>query len=86
MPRGVGIQVSKKRRGNPSFGRPLPPSQRIQDSSFDKIVARLELQPDQYAASAELRSWVERNATKKFVPESVLELYQIDLGARLENE
>ena len=41
-------------------------------SSFDDVVKALGLSPEQYAYSAELRAWVQRNRDLKYVPPEVL--------------
>jgi hypothetical protein len=42
-------------------------------SSFEQIVQDLHLSPGEYATSAELKAWVSRHKSYKFVPPEVLE-------------
>jgi hypothetical protein len=50
-------------------------------SSFEKVVDSLNLSPDQYRSSAELREWVLRNKDEKYVPPELLKAFgfQVDL-------
>lgn len=64
------------RRGNRNWGKPphLPPAG---PTVFDMQVARLRLTREQYVASAELRRWCERNRNHFYVPEWLLEAWQV---------
>jgi hypothetical protein len=68
-----------KRRGNPGWTQgiqgenSLPPG----PSEFEKVVKRLKLGPEQYASSAQLREWVEKNWRQKFVPEKLLRAWHL---------
>jgi len=42
------------------------------ESSFEEVARALCLSPEQYAGSAELRAWVERNKDVKYVPQELL--------------
>lgn len=50
-------------------------------SSFEEVVKALCLSPDQYAYSAELRAWVERNKDVKYVPPELLMLFGLNVEA-----
>jgi hypothetical protein len=64
------------RRGNPNWGKPLvfPPAG---PTEFDRQVRRLRLTRAQYVASAGLRRWCERHRNHFYVPEWLLEEWQI---------
>jgi len=49
-------------------------------SEFDKIVAKLQLTPDQYEHSQSLRNWIERHHKQHYVPEYLL----LQLNIRIE--
>jgi hypothetical protein len=49
----------------------VPPPQ----SEFEEVAARLSLSPEQYADSAQLRTWVKQNCRRKIVPEGLLTLW-----------
>jgi hypothetical protein len=69
----------RKNRGNPGWTQGLqaencfPPV----PSEFEQLVKRLKLDPDQYATSAQLREWVEKNWRQKFVPEKLLRAWRL---------
>jgi hypothetical protein len=58
------------------MGLPIPI-----ESSFEGVVRALCLSPDQYAASAELRTWVERNKDVKYVPPELLAVFGLTVEA-----
>ncbi len=47
-------------------------------TKFDEIVERLKLRPDEYASSAELRTWVRKNRDLVYIPEQVLHEFGFD--------
>jgi len=50
-------------------------------SSFEEVVKALRLSPEQYAYSAELKAWVERNKDVKYVPSELLTLFGLTVEA-----
>jgi hypothetical protein len=66
------LPVTKRKRGNPTWGKPL---QRIPvlRTEFEMQVERLELTRAQYANSAELKHWCERNRNRVYIPEWLLD-------------
>jgi hypothetical protein len=50
------------------------------ESSFEQIVRTLRLSPEQYAESPELRAWVRRNKSYRFVPPDLLAAFGFDAG------
>jgi len=63
--------LPKKRRGNPNWGRPLPPIPALA-TEFERRVTHLELTEVMYASSRELRTWCEGNRNRLYVPEWLL--------------
>jgi hypothetical protein len=66
-------------RGNPGWssgGRAAPLSDA--PCEFERQVARLRLQPEQYAASAKLRDWCARNRRSHYIPEELLKVWGLD--------
>ena len=65
-----------RKRGNPNWGRSgrFPPAMA---PAFEMQVKQLRLRPDQYVASAQLRSWCERNRNRFYVPEWLLKAWNI---------
>ncbi len=74
-----------KRRGNPNWGKPEPPSLVPVVSAFETMVKRLHLSPEQYASSTALRDWVRKNKDQKYVPPSVLKVFGFEASSDIEN-
>jgi len=64
--------AAKRRRGNPNWGRPIPPTLAVA-TQFELRVRKLQLTPETYTASAQLRIWCEQNRNRVYVPEWLLE-------------
>lgn len=64
-----------KRRGNPNWGKPDVSVTENLPCTFDSLVSELNLSPEQYANSNELKNWVRQNKDAKYVPLDVLELW-----------
>lgn len=58
-------------------------NQEVNESSFEQMVARLHLAPEQYAGSRELRAWVRRNKSFKYVPPDLLASFGFKPGAEV---
>lgn len=50
------------------------------ESSFEQVVRSLQLSPDTYANSPELKAWVRRNKKLKFVPPDLLATFGFEAG------
>jgi len=61
-----------RRRGNPNWGRPVPPPLAVA-TEFELKVRQLRLTADSYTSSAALRSWCEQNVNRCYVPEWLLQ-------------
>ena len=61
----------KRRRGNPEWGKPILPAPALL-TEFEKQVSQMGLRTHEYAASAELKRWCERNRNRVYVPEWLL--------------
>jgi hypothetical protein len=66
-----------KRRGNPNWGKPEPYNFSNAICSFDSLVKTLKLTPDQYEGSEELKRWSERNKDTKYIPQELLQVWNI---------
>lgn len=67
-----------KRKGNIPWsplqgGAPAPET--TSESEFEQVAARLDLTPDEYVHSPQLRAWAEKNWRVKFVPEKLLKAW-----------
>ena len=77
----MAIPVARTRkRGNPNWGRPIPPAPALA-TEFEKRARQLNLTPDMYATSRELRLWCEQNRNRVYVPEWLLEEWGIAVDA-----
>lgn len=69
----------KKKRGNPNWGKPdIYSAADVGPSSFEQIVQKLRLSPDQYLGSVQLKEWVRKNKDQKYVPSDLLEAWDFD--------
>jgi len=72
----------KRKRGNPKWGKPdIHPIAPIQPNSFDQVVRKLRLSPDQYIDSAQLKDWVRKNKDHKYVPSDLLATWGFDAAS-----
>jgi len=71
MARLIALPGSKRRRGNPNWGKPPQPLPALL-TEFETQVKRLGLTKAQYVASARLRRWCKRNRNRCYVPEWLL--------------
>lgn len=65
----------KRRRGNPTWGKPDMGPVVPTITEFEKVVSKHELSPEQYRQSEELRAWAQHNKNSKYVPEDLLKAW-----------
>lgn len=72
--------VVRRKRGNPNWvsGLPLAPSPAV-PTEFEMQVRELQLTPEMYAASRELKRWCERNRNRVYIPEWLLKKWEISV-------
>lgn len=69
----------KKKRGNPNWGKPdLHAAFRVQPNSFEQVVRNLQLLPEQYLDSVQLKDWVRKNKDQKYVPSDLLKAWNFE--------
>ena len=68
------------RRGNPNWGKP-PEALRARPTEFEMQVERLRLTKSEYVRSNALRWWCERNRNRRYVPEWLLEAWEMQVEA-----
>ena len=70
------LLVTIRKRGNPSWGRPgpFPPATATE---FEMQVRQLHLAPEAYVFSDQLRNWCERNRNRFYIPEWLLNAWDI---------
>ncbi len=73
---------SHRKRGNPNWGRPMPPARALA-TAFEMLVRQLQLTPETYVFSDRLRSWCERNRNRFYIPEWLLDEWEIRVDANL---
>jgi hypothetical protein len=54
-------------------------------SEFERVAARLSLDPDEYADSQELRQRAEKNKDARFVPERLLKAWGLSLRGSIDD-
>jgi hypothetical protein len=65
-----------RQRGNPNWGRPMLPAS-ILCTEFELQVRQLQLAPEAYVFSDQLRGWCERNRNRFYIPEWLLNEWDI---------
>ena len=78
----VALAAAKRKRGNPSWGRPIAPLL-VLPTEFEMRVRQLQLITETYTSSRELRAWCERNRNRYYVPEWLLGEWGITVDATL---
>ena len=68
--------IHPRRRGNPNWGRPMPPAPAIA-TEFELQVRHLRLTPEMYISSRELRTWCKENRNRVYIPEWLLEEWRL---------
>jgi hypothetical protein len=69
-----------KRRANIPWSRlrgAAPVAETTSESEFEQVAARLNLTPDEYVNSPNLRAWAEKTWRMKFVPEKLLKAWHL---------
>jgi hypothetical protein len=65
-----------RHRGNPNWGRPMPPYRAVA-TEFEVAAKHLRLRPDTYVSSIQLRRWCERHKNRYYIPEWLLKEWGI---------
>jgi hypothetical protein len=77
----IPMAATKRRRGNPQWGKPLRPPIRLLMSEFEMQVERFGLARDEYVASAKLKLWCDRNRNRIYIPEWLLRAWGMEVDA-----
>lgn len=64
-----------RKAGNPNWGKPEVAASVPTITEFEKLALELNLTPDMYVRSEELRLWVAKNRSIRYVPEPLLEAW-----------
>jgi hypothetical protein len=78
----AALPVVHRKRGNPNWGRPIPPVPDLA-TEFETQVEHLHLTAETYVYSAELHSWCEHNRNRVYVPEWLLKAWDIPVDPDL---
>jgi len=65
-----------RKHGNPNWGRPMLPAS-VLCTEFEMQVRQLHLTPERYVVSAELRNWCKENRNRYYIPEWLLNEWDI---------
>src|SRR5207247_7334201 len=77
--KSVDRDTSINRSANPNWaggGQPIPLGPAL-PTEFELQVEQLRLTPDNYASSDELRTWCKRNRNRCYIPEWLLDAWDI---------
>jgi hypothetical protein len=74
------LPVLNRKRGNPNWGRPIPRAPALA-TEFELQVTQLELTAERYTSSRELRIWCDQNRNRVYIPEWLLEKWDITVDA-----
>jgi hypothetical protein len=73
-----------KRRGNPNWGKPEMNGAVVPTvTEFQQVARDFNLQPDQYVDSTRLREWASRHRNSRYIPETLLKAWGIDVESSL---
>jgi hypothetical protein len=79
---GRGLTFMIRKRGNPNWMRPMLPAS-VLCTEFEMQARQLHLTPEQCVVSAELRNWCERNRNRFYIPEWLLDAWDIPVDPDL---
>ncbi len=68
-----------RKRGNPNWGKPFR-SGPVLPTEFEMQARQLRLTAETYVFSAELRRWCERNRNRCYIPEWLLDAWNIPVN------
>ena len=77
--------ATARKRGNPNWGKP-PQAIPTMATEFELQARRLGLTKETYTASAQLRTWCERNKNRCYIPEWLLTEWAITVDPNIAME
>ena len=80
MTKPAAFPVVRRKRGNPNWGRPIRPAP-VLATEFEVQVRQLRITVETYVSSVELRGWCERNRNRLYIPEWLLDEWDIPVDA-----
>jgi hypothetical protein len=76
MARRATIPAAVRKHGNPKWGKPMPPLP-VLATEFELQTRKLHLNREEYVFSSELRRWCWLNRNRVYIPEWLLEAWDI---------
>ena len=83
MTRAIALPVPRRKRGNPNWGNSTIKVRPNMPTEFELQVEHLRLTPEMYVYSRELRTWCERNRDRVYIPEWLLDEWNMTVDANL---
>jgi hypothetical protein len=78
----VALPPKTRKRGNPNWGRPFLSALAF-PTEFELCVRQLRLTGEMYTSSAELHRWCERNRNRCYIPEWLLQEWDITVDPNI---
>ena len=72
-----------KKRGNQNWGKPVAHGAPVGPTSFEEVVRKLRLSPEDYEGSLTLKEWVRKNKDQKYIPDDLLKLWDFEVKGDL---
>ena len=72
-----------KNRGNPNWGKPDMQAAPVVPTSFEQVVRKLRLSPEDYEGSLTLKEWVRENKDQKYIPDDLLKIWGFEVKGDL---
>jgi hypothetical protein len=71
-----------KKRGNPNWCKPVHGGP-VGPTSFEEVVRKLRLSPEDYEGSLTLKEWARKNKDQKYIPDDLLKLWDFEVKGDL---
>jgi hypothetical protein len=72
-----------RKRGNPNWGKPDMQATPVVPTSFEQVVRKLRLSPEDYEGSLTLKEWVRKNKDQKYIPDDLLKIWGFEVKGDL---
>ena len=80
MSRPDALPVITRKHGNPNWGRFIPFAPAL-PTEFEMQTRQLQLTPEAYVFSSELRNWCDLNGNRLYIPEWLLDAWNLRVNA-----
>ena len=82
MTKPIALAVPRRKRGNPNWGKTIEVRPSM-PTEFETQVRKLRLTPEMYVYSRELRTWCQHNRDRYYIPEWLLNEWDMTVDANL---